>query len=148
MAKGQERGARGAQGVTTTEAPSSPGVLPVVRRRGRRRGAAARGRSWILGRRRGSCGTPWSTLSTLCALLARCNFSMHLCRRWWNSCRTSCISSTRSRLILSRLSKCPRSCLMMSEPLFATRNWRNSCGSADEPRVRACGGCLEVLLEA
>ena len=42
--------------------------------------------------------------------------------------RTSCISSARSRLFLSRLSRCPRSCLMMSlcEPLFVIRNWRNS----------------------
>ena len=41
---------------------------------------------------------------------------------------TSCISTTRSHLIPSRLSKCPRSCPMMSlcEPLFAIRSWRNS----------------------
>ena len=41
--KGREGGARGAQRITTTEAPSSPGFLPVVRRGGRRRGGAARG---------------------------------------------------------------------------------------------------------
>ena len=51
-----------------------------------------------LGRRSGSSGTLWSTLSTSCTLLPWCKFSMHLCRRRWNSCRTSCISSTRSRL--------------------------------------------------
>ena len=76
-------------------------------------------RTWTAGA--GPSGTLWSTLPTSCALLPRCRFSMHLCRRWWNSCWTSCISSTRSRLILSRLSKCPRSCPMMSlcEPLCA-----------------------------
>ena len=36
-------------------------------------------------------------------------FSTILCRRWWNSCQTSCASSTRFCLFLSRLSKCPRS---------------------------------------
>ena len=39
---------------------------------------------------------------------------MFLCRRWWTSCRTSSISFVHSHLILSRLSKCPRSCLLMS----------------------------------
>ena len=39
---------------------------------------------------------------------------MSLCRRWWTSCRTLSISSPHSRLFLSRLSKCPRSCPSMS----------------------------------
>ena len=41
-----------------------------------------------LGRRSGSSGTLWSTLSTLCVLLPWCKFSMHQCRRWCISCRT------------------------------------------------------------
>ena len=57
-----------------------------------------------------------------------CRFSMHLCRRRGNNCRTSCLSSTRSCLILSRLLKCPRSCSMMSPcaPLCVIRSWGNS----------------------
>ena len=42
------------------------------------------------GRKSRSSGTPWSTLSTSCAVVPRCKFSLHLCRRWWNSCWTSC----------------------------------------------------------
>ena len=51
-----------------------------------------------------------------------------LCRRWLNSCRTSCASSTRFSVFPSRLSKCPRSCLITSlcAPLCATRSWWNS----------------------
>ena len=54
--------------------------------------------------------------------------SMILRRRWWNSCQTSSISFVLSRLILSRLSKCPRSCLWTSlcELRFASRSWWNS----------------------
>ena len=73
------------------------------------KGVCGRVRSQTLSRRRGSSGTPWSTLSTPCASLPWCTCSMHLCRRWWNSFRTSCISSTCSYLFPSRLSKCPRS---------------------------------------
>ena len=48
-----------------------------------------------------------------------------LCRRWLNSCLTSCASLTRFCLFLSRLSKCPRSCSMTSlcALLCATRSW-------------------------
>ena len=51
-----------------------------------------------------------------------------LCRRWWNSCRTSSASFGRSHLIPSRLSKCPGSCLRTSpcERQFASRSWRSS----------------------
>ena len=46
-------------------------------------------------------------------LLSHLDTSPHftLCRRWRISCRTLSISFVRSHLILSRLSKCPRSCL-------------------------------------
>ena len=45
----------------------------------------------------------------------RCSrFWIFLCRKWWNSCRMSCVSSTRFFLFPSRLSKCPRSCSMTS----------------------------------
>ena len=54
----------------------------------------------------GFCGTLWD----ICPRL----LLMSLCHRWWTSCRTLSISSPHSRLILSRLSKCPRSCLSMS----------------------------------
>ena len=57
-----------------------------------------------------------------------CRSSTLLCRRRWNSCRTSSSSSTRSCLIPSTLSKCPRSCPRTSlcSPLCAFRSWRNS----------------------
>ena len=99
------------------EDSSSPaGALQPVRRRARR------------GNRSGSRGTPWSLLSTSSALLPWCRSSTLLCRRRWNSCQTSSVSSTRSCLIPSRLSKCPRSCLMMSlcERLRAIRSWRSA----------------------
>ena len=70
--------------------------------------------------RDGFCGTLWD----ICLRL----LLMSLCRRWWTSCRTLSISSPHSRLILSRLSKCPRSCLSMSlcaRPC-ALRSWWNS----------------------
>ena len=65
---------------------------------------------------------------SLSMLSFRCRLSTILRRRWWNRCWISCMSSTRSRLIPSRLSKCPRSFLKMSlcEPLFAIRSWQNS----------------------
>ena len=77
------------------------------------------------GHRNGSSSAPWSSSPTSCP---RSRFWMLLCRSWWNSCWTSCNSFVRSHLILSRLSKCPRSCLVMSlcEPLLETRSWRNS----------------------
>ena len=68
----------------------------------------------------GFCGTLWD----ICPRL----LLMSLCRRWWTSCRTWSISSPHSRLILSRLSKCPRSCPSMSlctRPC-ALRSWWNS----------------------
>ena len=68
----------------------------------------------------GFCGTLWD----ICLRL----LLMSLCRRWWTSCRTLSISSPHSRLILSRLSKCPRSCSSMSlcaRPC-ALRSWWNS----------------------
>ena len=68
------------------------------------------------GRRSGFCGAPCSRLSMLSL---RCRLSTILRRRWWNRCRTSCISSTRSRLI-------PCSMMSQCEPLFALRSWRNS----------------------
>ena len=57
-----------------------------------------------------------------------CMHSMFLCRRWWISCRTLSNSFVHSHLILSRLSKCPRSCLSMSPRArpCAFRSWRNS----------------------
>ena len=90
--------------------------------------AAGPGFSPNFGGRSASCGTLWSTSSTLCVLLPWCKFSMHFCCRWWNSCQASSGSSTRSNLIPSRLSKCSRSCPRMSlcERLFANRSWRNS----------------------
>ena len=57
--------------------------------------------SLSLGRKSGSSGTSWSTSLTLCVSLPWCRFSMHLCRKWGNICRTSCLSSTRPCLILS-----------------------------------------------
>ena len=68
----------------------------------------------------GFCGTLWD--------ICPCLLLMSLCRRWWTSCRTLSISSPHSRLILSRLSKCPRSCTSMSlcaRPC-ALRSWWNS----------------------
>ena len=78
-----------------------------------------------LGRRNGSSGTPWSTLSTLSAVRPWCRSSTLLCRRRWNSCQTCPSSSTRSRPIPSRLSKCPRSYLRTSlcARFCATRSW-------------------------
>ena len=70
--------------------------------------------------RDGFCGTWWD----ICPRL----LLMSLCRRWWTSCRTLSISSPHFRMILSRLSKCPRSCLSMSlcaRPR-ALRSWWNS----------------------
>ena len=70
--------------------------------------------------RDGFCGTLWD--------ICPCLLLMSLCRRWWTSCRTLSISSPHSRLILSRLSKCPRSCPSMSlcaRPC-ALRSWWNS----------------------
>ena len=70
--------------------------------------------------RDGFCGTLWD----ICPRL----LLMSLCRRWWTSCWTLSISSPHSRLILSRLSKCPRSCTSMSlcaRPC-ALRSWWNS----------------------
>ena len=77
------------------------------------------------GHRSGSSGTPWSTSLTWCVSLPWCRSSMHLCRRRGICCRTSCLSSVRSCLIPSRLSRCPRSCSMMSlcELLSVTRSW-------------------------
>ena len=77
------------------------------------------------GRRSGICGAPCSR-SSMQSL--RCRFSTVPRRRWWNSCRTSCAYSTRSRLFPRRLSQCPKSCPVMSlcEPLFAKRSWRNN----------------------
>ena len=46
------------------------------------RRVAALGFSPSLGRRSGSSGTLWSTLSTLCVFLPWCKFSVHQCRRW------------------------------------------------------------------
>ena len=70
--------------------------------------------------RDGFCGTLWD----ICPRL----LLMFLCHRWWTSCRTLSNSFLHSHLILSRLSKCPRSCLSMSlcaRPC-ALRSWWNS----------------------
>ena len=70
--------------------------------------------------RHGFCGTLWD----ICPRL----LLMFLCRRWWTSCRTLSNSFVHSDLILSRLSKCPRSCLSMilcARPC-ALRSWWNS----------------------
>ena len=63
--------------------------------------------AWVSrgGHRTGISSAPWSSL--LVSLLW-CRFWMHLWRRWWNSCRISRSSSTRSHLIPSRLAKCPK----------------------------------------
>ena len=86
--------------------------------------------SWMssrpsLGRRNGSSGTPWSTLSTSSVVRPWCRSSTLLCRRRWNSCQTCSSSSTRSRPIPSRLSKCPRSVLRTSlcARFCVTRSW-------------------------
>ena len=73
-------------------------------------------------RRSGICGAPWSRSSTQSLW---CLFSTILCRRWWNSFRTSCASSTSFCLFQSRLSKCPRSCSMTSPcaQLCVIRSW-------------------------
>ena len=57
-----------------------------------------------------------------------CQLSTILRRRWWNSCRTPCISSTRSRLIPSRLSTCPRSLWRTSlrDACVVSHSWQNS----------------------
>ena len=77
-------------------------------------------------------------------LSLRCRLSMILRRRWWNSCRTSCISSTRSRLIPSRLSRCPRTCPMMflCEPACVIRSWRNSWWKCRRSCPVPCCSCL------
>ena len=54
----------------------------------------------------GFCGMLWDIFP--------CLHLMFLCRRWWISCRTLSSSFVRSHLILSRLSKYPRSCHSMS----------------------------------
>ena len=77
-------------------------------------------------RRSGICGAPWSRPSTL---FLWCLFSSTLCRRWWNSCRTSCSSLPRIyRWFPSRSSLCRRSCLtkFLRDVCVATRSWRNS----------------------
>ena len=89
---------------------------------GRPTGGSGQRHCWSPGRRGSCCGTPasgssWSKLSML------------LCCRRWNSCRMSCSSLLRSYWWLpSRLSKCPRSCLMMfpCDVPVATRSWWNS----------------------
>ena len=60
------------------------------------------------GRRNGFSGTPWSTLSISSALRPWCRYSTLLCRRWWNSCRTSCVSSTSSCLIPEQVIEVPK----------------------------------------
>ena len=72
-----------------------------------------------------------------------CLLLMFLCRRWWTSCRTLSNSFVHSHLILSRLSKCPRSCLSMSlcaRPC-ALRSWWNSWWKCRRsfPIPRYCG---------
>ena len=91
-------------------------------------GGRGRGRSQSLGRRNGSSGTPWSTLSTSSAARQWCRFSMLLCRSRWNSWWMCSGSSMRLLLFPSRLSKCPRSSSRTSrrESRFASRSWRNS----------------------
>ena len=54
------------------------------------------------------------TMEQLADVCPWSRFWIFLCRRWLNSCRTSCASSTRFCLFPSRLSKCPRSCSMTS----------------------------------
>ena len=83
----------------------------------------------------GFCGTLWD--------ICPCLLLMSLCRRWWISCRTLSISSPHSRLIPSRLSKCPRSCPSMSlcaRPC-ALRSWWNSWWKYRRPclTLRHCG---------
>ena len=70
-------------------------------------------------------GTPWTRSSTPFLGYRR---SMVLCRLWWNSWWTCSSSLTRSFLLPSRLSTCPRSSLSASrrEPRFASRSWRNN----------------------
>ena len=77
-------------------------------------------------------GAPCSRSSILSL---RCRLSTILRRRWWNSCRISCFSSTHSHLILSRLSKCPRACPWTSlcERWFASRGCRNSWWKCRRP---------------
>ena len=78
-----------------------------------------------LDRTSGHSGAPCSRSS----ILSLCfRLSMILRLRWWNSCQTCSISCVLSHLILSRLSKCPRSCPWTSlcELLFASRSWWNS----------------------
>ena len=73
----------------------------------------------------GHSGTLWTTLSTPFMGYRR---SMVLCRLWWNSWWTCSSSLTRSFLLPSRLSTCPRSSSSASrlEPRFASRSWWNS----------------------
>ena len=109
-----------------------------------------------LDRRSRICGAPWVRSSTQSL---RCLFSTILCRRWENSCRTSCTSSARSRLILSRLSKCPRSCSMLSlcALLSVIRSWGNSWWKCRRslgtslwfsPRRSIRGESYDVLLQS
>ena len=78
------------------------------------------------GRRSRFSGTPWTTSSTPFLGFRRLMF---LCRRWWNSCRTSSSSSPRvCRPLLSRsvidvpvVSRTSR-----RELRFTSRSWRNS----------------------
>ena len=81
-----------------------------------------------LGRRNGSSGTPWSTLSTLSAVRPWCRFLMHLCCRRWNRCQTCSSSSARLRPTPSRSSKSPRSFLRTSlcARFCVIRSWQNS----------------------
>ena len=65
----------------------------------------------------GFCGKLWD--------ISPCLHSMFLCRRWWVSCRTLSSSFVRSHLILSRLSKYPRSCHSMS---LCARRARSAAG--------------------
>ena len=115
-------GARGARRVTTTE--------PLLPRRSSgciAEWGARPGRSQTLGRRNGSSGTPWSTLSTSSAARLWCRFSTLLCRSWWNSCQTCSSSLTSLRLFPSRLSKCPRFFLRtyLCARFCVTRSWQN-----------------------
>ena len=89
----------------------------------------------MLPRRDGFCGTLWD----ICPRL----LLMFLCRRWWTSCRTSSNCFVHSHLILSRLSKCPRSCLSMSlcaRPC-ALRSWWNSWWKYRRPCLLVAADC-------
>ena len=88
------------------------------------------------GRRRRSSCAPWSSSPTTCPWY---RFWIFLCRRWLNSCRMSCVSSTRfSRAGYRRAQD------LLVIPSFS----QGAQGAADGGAVGGCADCRVFFLSA